>query len=342
MMYDVPESRTSGALSSGRSDIVRSAKQSRLFKTNNLDEAHDLIASRISPHKLELWDDESQLDVDYRGICHNTFSILRAGLGASLRVRPDEQRDFFYAQTPLCGDVRVTRGQDDVEISPLNTLIVSPDTAYHMDLATRTQRVVVALHNDAFVDHLESMLCQALNTPLTFDLTKATPEASLAWRNYISSISRVIFAGRDEAQKLKRLNRFLEPTIMMALEFFPHNYVDALADDHLDFDTVRLNQAIEYIRSNLKSNPTLMNIASAACMSGRNLQLLFRKQMDETPLQYVRRQRLAAIKLELETAPAGTRVTDILIEYGVTSCGHFTQQYRTTFGCTPQQSLSSG
>jgi transcriptional regulator GlxA family with amidase domain len=75
-------------------------------------------------------------------------------------------------------------------------------------------------------------------------------------------------------------------------------------------------------------------------VSVRGLQMAFRKTLDMTPLDYLRRVRLSEAHRELQAAtPDATTVTDVSRRWGFTNSSRFAHAYREEFGESPRQTL---
>ena len=84
---------------------------------------------------------------------------------------------------------------------------------------------------------------------------------------------------------------------------------------------------------------TLHEVASAAGISPRGLQLAFREYRGTTPLGFWRDARLARAHADLLDAAPGTKVTDIALRWGFTHFGRFSALYRARFGLSPRDTL---
>jgi transcriptional regulator GlxA family with amidase domain len=122
---------------------------------------------------------------------------------------------------------------------------------------------------------------------------------------------------------------------------FPNSMVPEPAPcDHTDSGSVLLRRAIDYMEANASSDIALGDIAAAVHVTPRAVQYMFRRHLDTTPLQYLRRLRLDYAHRDLLTAerPEQT-VTQIAARWGFAHTGRFAVQYRQTFGQSPHETL---
>lgn len=123
---------------------------------------------------------------------------------------------------------------------------------------------------------------------------------------------------------------------------FPNTAVgDPTAVDRRDATPMTLRRAVAFIDVNAELDLTLSDIARAASVTPRALQLAFRRHMDITPLHYLRRVRLARAREELlaATAADGHTVTAIAYRWGFPSPSRFAEEYRAAYGELPSHTL---
>jgi AraC-like DNA-binding protein len=101
----------------------------------------------------------------------------------------------------------------------------------------------------------------------------------------------------------------------------------------------RLDDLVDFIRSHLHLPLTLTDLQERSHYSGRHLQNLFREHLGCTPMQFVRRQRLATAMERLQTADADTSVTRISRDCGYRFTSHFSTDFQRQFGVNPSTVL---
>ena len=94
--------------------------------------------------------------------------------------------------------------------------------------------------------------------------------------------------------------------------------------------------AVAHIEAHAHEPLTLEDIAAAAGMSGRGLQHAFRRTLDMTPMEYVRRVRLSAAHEELRSGTA-VSVSDVAKRWGFSSASRFARYHREHYGQNPAQ-----
>lgn len=128
----------------------------------------------------------------------------------------------------------------------------------------------------------------------------------------------------------------------VTLATFPNTTLtDPTIEDRHDAHPDTLHRAIAFIESHPADDITIADIAAAAFVSPRAVQLVFRRHLDTTPMAYLRRVRLAAAHADLVAAdPTRTTVTTIATRWGYAHPGRFADAYRRAYGQPPSTTLN--
>lgn len=104
-----------------------------------------------------------------------------------------------------------------------------------------------------------------------------------------------------------------------------------------------LRRAVAFIDDNAQRDISIDDIAGAVYLSPRSVQYMFRKYMDCSPIDYLRRVRLEFAHRELLAAdPSCATVASIATKWGFAHAGRFAGLYRRTHGHSPHVTLRSG
>lgn len=115
---------------------------------------------------------------------------------------------------------------------------------------------------------------------------------------------------------------------------------DRAPHDRADHQPVLLRRAVDFIQANASNDIALADIADAVHVSSRAVQYMFRRHLDTTPLQYVRRLRLARAHTDLVAGnPLDDTVSAIATRWGFAHTGRFAVQYRQNYGQSPHETL---
>lgn len=103
-----------------------------------------------------------------------------------------------------------------------------------------------------------------------------------------------------------------------------------------------LRKAVAYIEAKAAEEVTVTDIAAAVHVTPRTLQYMFRRHLDASPMEYLRRVRLDHAHRDLTREdPTTASVNAIAHRWGFIHTGRFSSLYRQTYGRTPSATLRS-
>ena len=107
--------------------------------------------------------------------------------------------------------------------------------------------------------------------------------------------------------------------------------------------TGTVGRAVAFIEERAGDDISVTDIAGAAFVTVRAVQLAFRRYLGTTPLGYLRRVRLERAHQQLLSAdPDRTTVTAIAADWHFTNSSRFSAYYRAAYGVSPAQTLRRG
>jgi AraC-like DNA-binding protein len=126
-----------------------------------------------------------------------------------------------------------------------------------------------------------------------------------------------------------------------SLAAFPSNaQLDPTVVDRHDAHPVTVRRAIAFVETHPSAEVTTVDIALAASVTPRALQLAFRRHLGMTPMQYVRQVRLDLAHTDLLAAdPATNTVGAIAARWGWARPSRFAAAYRAAYGRPPSATL---
>ncbi len=168
-------------------------------------------------------------------------------------------------------------------------------------------------------------------------------QAARQWQTTYAYVRDTVLARSDAVGQPLVANSAARLVVATALATFPNNALtDPTAEDRRDASPPALHRAVTFIDENAHRDITVTDIAAAAFVTVRAIQLAFRRHMDTTPTQYLRRVRLARAHQELMSAdPARQTVTAVAYRWGFSSPSRFAAAYRHAYGVTPSHALGT-
>lgn len=101
-------------------------------------------------------------------------------------------------------------------------------------------------------------------------------------------------------------------------------------------DLARLSRLVLYVQSRLGAPLSLEDLARAANLSARGVNLLCQRHYQLSPMELLREFRLEAVRARLLAEPA-LPIGEIAMLYGFGHLGRFSQYYKARFGVLPTE-----
>ncbi|GAA2683416.1 MULTISPECIES: AraC family transcriptional regulator [Actinosynnema] len=173
-----------------------------------------------------------------------------------------------------------------------------------------------------------------------------SPEAARGWTATRDHLRAELLAGPELMTNplvVGHASRLLAATALAAtaLAAFPNSTTpDPTIEDRRDAHPDALRRAIAFIDANPDRDLTTSDVAEAARVSTRAVQLAFRRHLGTTPMAYLRQVRLDHARADLASATTGQdTVTRIAAKWGYGRASVFAARYRTAYGVPPSQTL---
>lgn len=315
----------------------------RLFASTDLDEARDKVARIFCPHRLDRIGREGRFDARHHHLRGERLSLNYIEYGAKTLIAPGVLDRFYLLQMPLRGAAMITNGTDSYATLPGQAAVLNPHLPTTMIWGEGCAQILVQIDRQALQDHLATLMGGRADRALTFlgplDMAGG---AGAALRQLILHLVSETDAGRAPIGQGGLLARSIESAILTGLiEAHSHNYSGLLDRPGVLPAPRHVRQAEAYILAHLADPLTVEDIARAAQVTPRTLQLAFRVFRGTTPMGFWRDQRLVRAHCDLIAAGPDASVTDIALRWGFSHFGRFADLYRKRFGQSPSVTLRS-
>ncbi|MGB8811726.1 MAG: AraC family transcriptional regulator [Paracoccaceae bacterium] len=321
-------------------DAPLSAHQ--LFRSTDLDEARERVAAVFCPHRLDTIGRDGRFDARQHHLPGERLSLNYIEYGAKTLIAPGELDRFYLLQIPLSGGAEINNGSDSYHSDPTAAAALNPHLPTTMIWEAGTRQVLVQIDRKAMQDHLSAQLGVQADYPLTFhgalDLTSM---AGAALRRLVLWLVAEADAGCAPIGAGLMARQIESAVLSGLLAAHQHTYTTDLCRPSPAPRPRHLRLAENFIEAHLDQPLTLEDIAAAAGITPRALQMVFRQHRDTTPLGFLRDARLTRAHADLSTAAPGTTVTNIALRWGFGHFGRFAETYRARFGMTPHETLQT-
>lgn len=317
-------------------------EQYRIVNTADHDEARRQIGQILNSYRLRINSGRilhSRLDLLPCG--RLSLLKLRHGYGADVSIDPDCQGldGYYLLVLPTQGQAAFYFDGHRIEVAPNKAFLISPDRRFHFRVSHDYEQVLLRLDRPAIADAWHRLTGQEQAPDICFDAV--IPLHSAGWQALMPMLQWVVrCSGLGQGQNLAQAALLAETERLVATTLLlhqPHSMAARLwpAPPPSAPKTIRRAQA--YMLEHLGDRLPVAMVASHCGLSVRRLQALFQDECGQSPLQWLRMQRLQAVRQALSQADSDNKVSDIATRFGFTHLGEFSRAYRQAFGETPQQ-----
>jgi len=310
----------------------------RLFETNDPDDAMTTIDRLYGKKKYKTF------------FGHGTTSLSAASISRLVWYRLITAFDFTFVQDEPGPCIALTfqaKGHRHVAMGSQPEFTTSgsigslaPQDRPLKSFFSRGETLSLMIPHSVIQENLELLIGNA-STPIEFEpIVDSRNGGGAMLRRTIDMVAAQLAEPESPLGHPAVAARLEEFIVHALLHGQPHNYRDAIADDHRAAAPKQVRRAEAFINAHPRETIRLAQIADAAGCSIRALQLAFRTFRDTTPMTLLKQTRLARAHSELsQSDPEATTVTEVAIKYGFYNVGRFAQDYKRTFGQPPSETL---
>lgn len=309
-----------------------------LFESDDLDCARERVAEKFCSHRLEIIGDRKPFRATHHHAPGDIISLNYISYGADVLIDPGELGDFYLIQMPVSGGATIRHGDREFITSRSVASVLNADLATRMQWWQGCAQILVQVRKAPFLALAERLLDRRLPGPVVFDpLIDFTRPRMLAWRG----MANALFHAAEDAAGGPTLRAALNEQRLMELFLRGQpNNCSLFFDDAPSGATPRhVRRAEEFIRAFADRPITLLDIAEAAGVAPRTLQLGYRTVLGVSPVRSLTRERLRRVRYELIAGEGSASVTDVAFRWGFGHLGRFAADYRREFGERPSETL---
>lgn len=317
-------------------------EQHRIVNTADLDEARQQIGQILNSYRLQVINGRilhSRLDLLPCG--RLSLIKLRHGYGADVSIEPDcDGLDGYYLLVlPTQGQAVFYFDGHRIEVSPNKAFLISPDRRFHFKVSHDYEQILLRLDRPAIADAWRRLTGQDQAPDICFDAV--IPLHTAGWQALLPMLQWVVrCSGLGQGQNVAQAALLAQTEMLVATTLLlhqPHSMAAHLWPAPPPSAPKTLQRAQAYMLENMGERVPVAMVASHCRLSVRRLQALFQDECGQSPLQWLRTQRLLAVRQALSLSDNANKVSEISTRFGFTHQGEFSRAYREAFGETPQQ-----
>ena len=302
-------------------------------------EAHDLAEARhhittvYIPHELTSHDSRP-LDFRLAYLHSRQLTLGHVRYGADVELLCPPMRSCYHVNLTLAGSTQVRQGKRSAATDGGRGGAAFGFTEpYLVRWNPDAVQYAIKIPRTAMESQLAALAGRPVDAPirfdLGFDLSSAHGQSLLA-------------AVRHLQAELARPGGTAELPVGGAVLVYrrtPHDRQDLLTTTGRAAGRTHVRIAMEYADEHAAEPITAPDLARAACVSMRALQVGFRDELGVSPGTYIRNVRLDRARQDLLARTEGVPISEIAHRWGFHHLGRFAEHYRRRFGCLPSDTI---
>ncbi|QEH80964.1 AraC family transcriptional regulator [Sphingomonas sp. C8-2] len=332
----------------GSSFDLSNLQRNCIFRCESPMESHEKIAHELADHDLR-WR-RGAVDTGMYKVGVHALEMFMLHYGAEVEVRPRVPEGFALVHLSLKGAIDIISDEQRITVSPGEVAYLAPRKNFRMLWQRGAQQLILKVPDTL----LRSIVAEAgacLDLPSTMRLT---PAAARQWHLFMQSLLNIgtapnelrldegwvdhfekniaffLLSQRPSQQRPRDGVATASPPVLIRSSSCTGGTSSALE---------RLEAMERYIRRHLCAPVGVIDLARAAGVSVRTLNIICREYRRETPMQVLRNIRLDAARSAL-LLNQSVSVTQAAFDYGFGHLGRFSAYYKERFGELPSLTSS--
>jgi AraC-like DNA-binding protein len=315
-----------------------------IFRASDLEFASEYLCGAIAPHRLTYLTRERRLDFRHRLAKVGAVELNAIRFGGDVMVAAPYVPDFYLLQLMLDGDCTLTQGGRSYDMAAGSVAVINSSRPFTKRWSPAGRQLMIRINRSLLERELRAWTGLDPKELIEFDQSQAFAMEKVATLTH--AVRMLCDDLRDEPSGLDhplvrdRVASALAAALLVGL---PHHYSGALEAAETWIAPASVRRAERFIEENAIKSIGLADVACAAGVSARALQMAFRRFRDTTPMAHLRALRLELARSELARAGQdGTSVTSVAHAHGFGSLSRFAADYRARFHQSPSETLRRG
>ncbi|WP_170119924.1 AraC family transcriptional regulator [Branchiibius hedensis] len=302
------------------------------------EELVDILTPLTRPHRVVPVQATAVLDARVESVVAANISLSHVSYGADVIVTPaDVDVETFLFPVSLSGSARLTYGDDTLIAKSQTATVIAPYRVFRSEIRADHEQIIVTIPRSR-LEILAARLLGRGREEVEPALANVRVPASV-----IAQVETVVLMATEDlnAQSrdvLLRLEDLLIESILLALPDFRRQLPSAAF-----VPSRKVGAAMAYMDDHLAEPLTISEVATQVGVTARGLQLAFQRELNQTPMRWLRDRRLDAAHGLLSRAVPGQEVTvtSVARATGLHHLGHFARAFRDRFGEQPSSILTA-
>ena len=314
-----------------------------IFRTCDLERAREHIAGVFGEHRVAYLSKERRLDFRHREarLGHIAVNSMQYGAGVIVNAALG---DLYLVQFTLTGSCELRQGRNSIHAPAGSIAIINPFQPFTKTWLPGTRQMIIRIDRRLVERELQALTGYDETERIEFD---PLPLESMARAGTLAHFASMLCDDlKNESSGLEHplvRDRIVSVLVSTLLVSMPHNQQRKLKAAATSIAPFFVRRAEHFIEENARDAISVGDLAGAAGVSTRALQMGFRQFRNTTPTAYLRAVQLELARAELARAKRnGGSVASIAYRCGFEHLGRFAADYKARFNESPSQTLLRG
>lgn len=318
-----------------------------LFHSNEKVVSHDLVATELADHDLR-WH-RGAVDTALFKARVNRLQLFVLRYGAQVEVCPRPFDGFSLVHMSLKGRAEFECDGQRVCLPEGSTAIIAPKKSIRLWWEEGAEQLILKVPHALIRDLHQPPLRRDRTLSLAPSLLLA-PELNSHWELLMRSLLNILELPAGSPRHASWIDHFEHniATFLMAQQegaieaaaCAPGAGAEAAESLSEAASVARIDALEKYMRAKLCAPVSLIDLAQAAGVSARTLNMLCHRHHGVSPMDLLRNMRLDAAHAVLQARPDAS-VTETAFEFGFGHLGRFSAYYRQRFGQLPNATANA-
>jgi AraC-like DNA-binding protein len=337
--HEAPPSGQDDAVLTGDADLLAHRP---LFRAGDLALVNAYLVGALAPHQLTYATRDRRLDFRHRGASLGAITLNALQYGGDVVVDAPNFPDYLL-QFMLGGSCRVQQEGRSYDMQPDSVAVINACRTFRKSWSVGGRQLMIRIERGLLERELLAWTGRDQKRPIEFDQTRVL---TISRVGAVAHVARMLCDSLRDGSALNHplvRHRAVATLASALLIGLPHNHSAALEAEEATIAPASVRRAERFMEENAVEAIGLAEIACAAGVSGRALQMAFHRFRDTTPMAHLRALRLELARRELaRIGEDGGTVTSVAHAHGFASPGRFAVEYKARFHESPSETLRRG
>jgi AraC-like DNA-binding protein len=315
-----------------------------IFRARDLELACDHLSGALAPNRLTYLTRAHRLNLRHRCAKLGEVELNALQFGADVMVAARFVPDFYLLQFMLDGSCTLTQGGRTYDMPAGSVAIINSRRPFTKSWSPDGRQLLIRIDRGLLEREMLTWTGRYPREPIEFDQSQAFAMEKAATLTHavrmLCDDLRGDSSSLDHPLVRDRVASALASALLVGL---PHNHSGAFHGAAPSIAPASVRRAERFIEENAVKAIGLADVASAAGVSARSLQLAFRRFRDTTPMAHLRALRLELARTELARAGEdGGSVASVALSHGFGSLSRFAADYKARFHEPPSETVRRG